>query len=191
MESLLELDKDVFLWLNGFHSPFWDKFFLIYTNSKSWIPVILFMVFLLFKTFSWRQALIYFVLIAAAVGMCDFIASGILKPNFERLRPCHDFLEEMTLVGNCGGMYGFASSHAANSFGLFSGFSSAFKGNKYVFWLLLAWAILMSYSRIYVGVHHPGDVVVGALIGIVVPKVFFYVYEKIGRRKEPFTADNR
>ena len=181
METLLELDKKIFLWLNSFHSPFWDTFFLIYTNSKSWIPVILFMVFLLFKTFSWRQALTYFVLIAAAVGLGDFMASGILKPGFERLRPCHDFLEEMTLVGNCGGMYGFASSHAANSFGLFSGFSSAFKGNKYVFWLLLVWAILMGYSRIYVGVHHPGDVVVGALIGIVVPKLFFYLYERITR----------
>lgn len=191
MEILLELDKKIFLWLNGFHTPFWDRFFLTYTDSRSWIPVILVMVILLFRSFSWRQALTYFVLIAAAVGVCDFIASGIFKPNFERLRPCHDFLEEMTLIGNCGGMYGFASSHAANSFGLFSGFSSAFKGNKYVFWLLLFWAALMGYSRIYVGVHHPGDVVVGALIGIVVPKVFFYLYERIGRRKnEPFTMDN-
>lgn len=179
METLLELDKQVFLWLNGFHTPFWDRFFLIYTNSKSWSPVIVIMVILLLKSFSLRQALIFFVLIGAAVGLCDFIASGILKANLERLRPCHDFLDEMTLVGNCGGMYGFASSHAANSFGLFSGFSSAFKGNKYVFWLLLAWAVLMGYSRIYLGVHHPGDVIVGALIGVVVPKVLFYFYEKI------------
>ncbi|WP_367914861.1 phosphatase PAP2 family protein [Leadbetterella sp. DM7] len=183
METLLELDKKAFLWLNSFHSPFWDNFFLAYTNSRSWTPVILVMVFLLFKNFSWRQALIYLVLIGAAVGLCDFIASGILKSAFERLRPCHDFPGEMTLVGNCGGMYGFASSHAANSFGLFSGFSRAFKGNRYVFWLLLAWAILMSYSRIYVGVHQPGDVLAGALIGMVVPKVFFDVYERIGRTK--------
>lgn len=178
IEQLLEIDKSIFLWLNSFHSPFWDKFFLIYTNSKSWIPVILLMVVMLFKTFSLRTALIYFVLIGASVGLCDFIASGIMKPNFERLRPCHDFLEEMTLVGNCGGMYGFASSHAANSFGLFSGFSSAFKGNKFVFWGLLIWACLMAYSRVYIGVHHPGDIIVGAFIGIVVPKFFFYIYNK-------------
>lgn len=183
MELLLELDKKIFLWLNGFHTPFWDKFFLIYTHSRSWTPVIVIMVILLFRSFSLRQALIFFVLIGAGVGLCDFVASGILKPNFERLRPCHDFLQEMTLVGNCGGMYGFASSHAANSFGLFSGFSSAFKGNKYVFWLLLVWAVLMGYSRIYLGVHHPGDVVVGALIGLVVPKFLFYFYERIKERK--------
>lgn len=190
MKYLLDLDKKFFLWLNDFHTPFWDTFFLIYTNSRSWTPVILFMVFLLFRSFPWRQALIYFLLIAAAVGVCDFIASGILKPNFERLRPCHDFLEEMTLIGNCGGMYGFASSHAANSFGLFSGFSSAFKENKYVFWLLLVWAVLMGYSRIYVGVHHPGDVVVGAVIGLVVPKLFFYLYERVGRKNRQFTRDS-
>ncbi len=179
METVLELDKQLFLWLNSFHSPFWDKFFMVYTNSRSWFPVILVMVIILFRNFALRQSLTYFVLIAAAVGLCDFIASGILKPNFERLRPCHDFLEEMTLLGNCGGMYGFASSHAANSFGLFSGFSLAFKGNRYVFWLLLFWAVLMSYSRIYVGVHQPGDVVVGALIGIMVPRMFFYLYERL------------
>ncbi|MCD8538988.1 MAG: phosphatase PAP2 family protein [Leadbetterella sp.] len=170
------------MWLNGFHTPFWDRFFLVYTHSRAWTPVIVIMVILLFRSFPWRKALIYFVLIGAAVGLCDFIASGILKPIFERLRPCHDFLGEMTLVGNCGGMYGFASSHAANSFGLFSGFSGAFKGNKYVFWLLLLWAVLMSYSRIYIGVHHPGDVVAGALIGIAVPKVLFNIYEGITAR---------
>jgi undecaprenyl-diphosphatase len=179
METLLELDKQIFLWLNSHHSPFWDSFFLIYTNSKSWIPVVLLMVFLLFKNFTTRQAIIYFVLIAAAVGLCDYIASGIFKPNFERLRPCHDFLEEMTLVGNCGGMYGFASSHAANSFGIFSGFSSALRGNKYIFWGLLIWAILMGYSRIYLGVHHPGDVVMGAIIGVSVPSFFFYLYNRL------------
>lgn len=179
MEELLELDKSFFLWLNGFHTPFLDQFFLIYTNSKSWIPVILLMVFLLFKTYPWKEALTYFVIIGVSVGLCDYVASGILKPYFERLRPCHDFAGEMTLVGNCGGQFGFASSHAANSFGLFTGFSLAFRGNKKVFWGLLTWAVLMGYSRIYLGVHHPGDVLVGAIIGMVIPSFMFYIYQKI------------
>lgn len=181
MEVLLELDKKLFLWLNSFHSPFWDTFFLTYTHSRSWTPVILIMLIILFRNFPLRQALVYFVLIGAGVGLCDFVASGILKPGFERLRPCHDFLEEMTLLGNCGGMYGFASSHAANSFALFAGFSSAFRSNRYVFWLLLFWAILMSYSRIYVGVHQPGDVIAGALIGILIPKLLFDLYARFSR----------
>ena len=191
MGALLELDKKLFLWMNSFHTPFWDTFFLTYTNSRSWTPVILVMVIILFRNVPFRRALIYFALIGAGVGLSDFAASGILKPGFERLRPCHDFLQEMTLLGNCGGMYGFASSHAANSFALFTGFSLVFRGNKYVFWLLLFWAVMMGYSRIYVGVHHPGDVVAGALIGIVVPRLLFYVYERIGRPKNgQFTMDN-
>lgn len=184
METLQSIDKSLFLFLNSFHTSITDSFFLTYTNSKSWIPVIVFMVFLLFKKNNWKQALIYFVIIGAGVGISDFVASGIMKPYFARLRPCHEFLEEMILVGKCGGMYGFASSHAANSFALFTGFSLAFKDNKKVFWFLLAWAILMGYSRIYVGVHYPGDVIVGALIGIVFPRLLFKLYNYIFQTKK-------
>jgi undecaprenyl-diphosphatase len=179
METLLEWDKQVFLWLNSYHTPFWDRFFLLYTNAKSWFPVVLILLVILFKTYPWRQALVYVLVIAAGVGLSDFVASGILKPNFARLRPCHEFLSEMTLIGNCGGQYGFASSHAANSFSIFMGFSIALRQFPKVFWLLLAWATLMGYSRIYVGVHHPGDVVVGALIGVLCSQMIFYIYRKI------------
>lgn len=181
---ILELDKILFLKLNSFHSPFWDQFFLIYTNSKSWIPVILLMVVLLFYKFSWQQALIFVLLISAAVGMGDFVASGILKPYFARPRPCHQFPEIMTLVGGCGGLYSFASSHAANSIGLFTAFSLVFKDNKYVYWGLLSWAVLMCYSRIYVGVHFPSDLLVGAAIGIIVPQMFFYIYNKVIQQRK-------
>ncbi|ADQ16102.1 phosphatase PAP2 family protein [Leadbetterella byssophila] len=179
MESLLDWDKQLFIFLNGYHTPFWDKFFLIYTNAKSWIPVVLILLVMLFRSFHWKQALVFVALIAIGVGVSDYVASGIMKPNFARLRPCHDYLNEMILVGNCGGKYGFASSHAANAFGIFMGFSLVFSENKRLFWVLLAWATLMGYSRIYVGVHHPGDVIVGALIGILVPQIIFYLYKKI------------
>lgn len=179
IEKLLEIDKAVFLWLNSFHSPFWDSFFLVYTNSKSWIPVIVLMIYLLFRNFTAKQAFVYLLIAVAAVGACDYIASGIMKPYFARLRPCHDFLDEMTLVGRCGGQFGFVSSHAANAFGVFTAFSLIFKNNKRIFWGLLIWAIIMAYSRIYIGVHHPGDIIMGAIIGLIVPRVFLYIYTRL------------
>lgn len=182
MDKILEIDKSWFVWLNSWHTPFWDSFFLLYTNSKSWIPVILLMIFLLFKNYPWKTALTYILLIGAAVGLSDYIASGLFKPYFERLRPCLDFPNEMVTVGNCGGKYSFASSHAANSFALFMGFSLALKNLKWVFWGLLFWAVLMAYSRIYLGVHFPGDVIVGALIGMFSSQLFFYLYQKIVRK---------
>lgn len=177
VESIIDWDKSLFLLLNSFHTPFWDHFFLIYTNSKSWYPVILGMITTLYLRFKPKEATIYVLILAASFGMSDFIASGVLKPWFGRLRPCHDILYEMTLVGNrCGGLYGFASSHAANSFALFSGFSLVFKNNKYIFWGLLGWAAIMSYSRVYIGVHYPGDILAGALVGLLVSNLFFYIY---------------
>ena len=109
------------------------------------------------------------VLIIIAIGLSDYITSGIMKPFFERLRPCHnpEISYMVHLVSNCGGKYGFASGHAANSFALASSLFLIYRKQiKYLGWMYL-WASIVAYSRIYVGVHYPFDVITGALIGIV------------------------
>jgi undecaprenyl-diphosphatase len=92
-----------------------------------------------------------------------------MKPFFQRLRPCHDPVIQhiVHVVGDCGGQFGFASSHAANCFALAMAFYLLFSTKKLSFFLFL-WAIIVSYSRIYVGVHFPSDLIVGALVGVMI-----------------------
>jgi undecaprenyl-diphosphatase len=116
-----------------------------------------------------------------SVGLADRITSGLMKPYFQRLRPCHDPLIQhfVHVVGNCGGQYGFVSSHASNSFALVAALFILFKIHKIetkIVLFLSIWAIIVSYSRIYVGVHYPTDILVGGLIGSLIP---FAVYPLI------------
>jgi undecaprenyl-diphosphatase len=147
-----------------------------------WIPMYLVIAIFIIRNYRWESLLI-FAGVALTVTLCDQISSGLIKNCVERLRPSH----EPSLVGlvhlskaGAGGMYGFVSSHAANVFGLatflFFVLDSSFKGLK--FWLFI-WAVLVSYSRIYNGVHYPGDVIVAAFLGLfigwLISKGFHYV----------------
>lgn len=100
--------------------------------------------------------------------------SGLIKDSVQRLRPCHnESIKSMIhMVHGCGGKYGFVSSHAANSFGVAMFFTLFFK-HKYAGLLLMLWALVVSYSRIYLGVHYPGDVTGGALLGLILGIAFF------------------
>lgn len=181
IEIILDFDKQLFLFLNGFHTPWLDAVMLFFSKSKVWIPLYAIIIFYLFRNYGLKGGVRFVALIVLAVGMSDFVTSGIMKPFFQRLRPCHDFLNEMTLVGNCGGKYGFASSHAANSFALFYCIFKIF--SKKHFWTvcILGWAIIVSYSRIYLGVHFPLDVFFGGLIGILSSTFIFKLNKSITR----------
>ncbi len=154
------------------------------SHSRTWLPLYVFIIYLLFKKFAFKEGIIYVLLIIVAVGCSDFITSGLMKPFFGRLRPCHnpDILPRMHLVGNCGGQYGFVSSHAANSFALFLIISQIGIYKKYLKPALLFWAIIVSYSRIYLGVHFPMDVFVGASIGICISFLIFEFYKKYNQQ---------
>ncbi len=179
IETILDFDKQLFLFLNGFHTPWLDAVMLFFSKSKVWIPLYAIIVFYLFRNFGLKDGIRFVVLILLAVGMSDFVTSGVMKPYFQRLRPCHDFLNEMMLVGNCGGKYGFASSHAANSFALFYSIFKIFGKKHFWTYFLLGWAIIVSYSRIYLGVHFPMDVFFGGTIGILISTFIFELNKSI------------
>ena len=168
LEQLIEWDKTVFLFLNNTHTPFWDHFMWIYTGRLTWIPLIVALLFVLFRK-NWKEATLVVVALALTITLCDQFASTLCKPYFARFRPAQDpdFSPFVQIVnGYRGGRYGFISSHAANSFGAVVLLALIFRNRLFTI-TGLVWAAVNCYSRIYLGKHFPMDLVWGALVGAV------------------------
>ena len=167
IELVKQWDEELFLWLNSFHSDVLDPIIFQMTETVTWLPLFAFLIYKIYKVDP-KNSWWVFGGILLTILISDQVTSGIMKPFFERLRPCHDPRWEGLLhnYGRCGGLYGFASSHAANTFGLATfltlTLSSKIKG---IAWLFV-YALLVSYTRIYLGVHYPVDIVFGALVGV-------------------------
>lgn len=185
LDKILKLDTDLFLFLNGLHNPFFDFVMYWLSDKLIWIPFYAFIIYILVREFKKRAAFIL-VAIAFLITICDQTASGLLKPFFKRLRPSHEEdLKNLIHLSEAGpgGKYGFVSSHAANVFGLavflFLLLPSKYNNLKIA---LLIWAFLVSYSRIYNGVHYPLDILSGAVIGALYAFLVKYLYTEISTR---------
>jgi undecaprenyl-diphosphatase len=166
LETLLQLDYDLFLFFNDINSPFWDKLMLFITHKYTWVPLYLGVTIYLFYRYKLKSAIFVFLGFILLVFLTDQSSVHLFKNVFERLRPSHDPLLEGLVhnPGSKGGKYGFVSSHASNVFG-FAVFSALLFKNRLYSLLIFIWAIVVSYSRIYLGVHFPGDILGGALLG--------------------------
>lgn len=164
LQNIVDVDKELFLYLNSFYNDFWDTIMLMITRKETWYPFYLVLIYFFIRNYKSKSFLIILFLILTIVA-CDQV-SVLLKNTIQRLRPVHEPAIEH-LVHNVlrkGGLYGFVSSHAANTFGIFIFTSRIFKNRGYWF-LLFFWAVVVSYSRIYSGMHYPLDVVGGAILG--------------------------
>ncbi len=143
------------------------------------------MIFLIAKKWSWKTFIIA-IFIALTILLGDRISVVFFKEVFERLRPCHNpnLAGLVHIIDNhCGGQFGFVSSHATNSFALalFSGLLLK-KHYKYILCIMIFWAALVSYSRVYVGVHYPGDVLGGAILGSIIGILVFWVMKFVDKQ---------
>jgi undecaprenyl-diphosphatase len=166
LETLKCWDTQLFLFLNGGHSPFMDRVMWFVSGKLQWLPLYLGILALLVYRFRWK-ALWILLGVAALITMSDQASVHLFKDVFERLRPCHrvDLAGLVHLVNDyCGGAYGFVSSHASNTFAV-AVFTGLFLRNRYYWTGMLFWASLVGYSRIYLGVHFPGDILGGAVLG--------------------------
>lgn len=181
IDFFLDLDKNLFLELNSYHAEWLDSIMMYVTETLVWIPLYLIIAFFIFKVYG-KKGILILVCIALTILLADQITSSFMKPFFARLRPTHDpELENLVHIVNNyrGGKFGFASSHAANTFGLALFIFLLFRQRtRHVLWIFV-WALLVAYSRIYLGVHFPGDILVGALVGMVCAAGCFYLYTKI------------
>lgn len=168
IQQLKNWDEELFIWLNSFHADWLDPIVFQLTQTITWIPFYAILIYLIYRA---DHKGVWWVLGGAALTILisDQVTSGFMKPFFERLRPCHDERWEgiMHNYGRCGGLFGFVSSHAANTFGIATFLNLKLKGKiPFLKWLYL-WAFLISYTRIYLGVHYPIDILLGAVIGII------------------------
>ncbi|MEJ6736841.1 MAG: phosphatase PAP2 family protein [Flavobacteriales bacterium] len=150
------------------------------TGRDFWIPFVLGLLFLAYLRVGWRVVYVLLFLVLA-MALADQISVKLFKEVFERLRPCHnpritDLVH--TVNGHCGGKFGFVSSHASNSFALAVFAGLLFKKKfKFVLPVMLFWASLVSYSRIYVGVHFPLDIICGGILGAIIASLVYRLFK--------------
>ncbi len=185
MQYFEMLDRSLLLFFNGLNTPVLDKIMWFITGTVSWIPLYIFIIFLYFKQFKRKGFLIVLISIIT-VALCDLVSVNLFKEVFERYRPSQN-LEIHHLIHTVkhyrGGLYGFVSSHAANGFGIAT-ISSLIINKKWYYYLIFIWATTISISRLYLGVHYPGDIIGGALLGISIGYLMYFAL-KINKKVLP------
>lgn len=181
LDFLNDLDKHVFLFLNSYHNGFFDFLMWWVSNKLIWIPFYLIMLYFVIRKYGWESVAVL-ISLAILIALSDQI-SGFIKNEVQRFRPSHnpDFKDQIhVLNAYLGGSYGFISSHASNSFALALFLVKFLKPKSTLLVVLLfVWAFLVSYSRIYLGVHYPGDVVGGAILGLLLAWIIAGIYQKV------------
>ncbi|MBD5355982.1 MAG: phosphatase PAP2 family protein [Bacteroides sp.] len=184
IDYLIALDTDVFLWLHSHHTIYWDLVMKMASSKLIWIPMYVALLFAYCKAYTWRNALTLVILTALAVTIADQISASVIRPFFERMRPSNpdNPLSQFVIIvdGYRSGKYGFPSCHAANTFALVTFTSLIFKRWKY-FLFIMFWALINCYSRIYLGVHYPGDIVVGMTIGAIAGGICYFLGNLVAR----------
>ncbi len=175
---LEQLDQQLFLFLNSINSPFFDKIMYAISGKIIWFPLYLaILIWIGYKHKRKFPVILLFIIIA--VTLTDQVSFQAFKNVFHRLRPCHEpSLQGMIHLvnGECGGLYGFVSSHAANSFNVALISLMLIKKRWYTISIIL-WAAIIGYSRVYLGVHYPGDVICGSLLGAFIGWSIYKLYE--------------
>ncbi len=182
MDQILELDRDLLLYLNNLGRPAWDSFWLVVTNKLTFIPLYILLFYLMCKNLSQKAILFLVLTLAAMVTFTDQV-TNLFKFGFERLRPCaQEGVVEFIRQSECWG-YGFFSGHSSNSMAaaIFTILMLKSPKTKFIY-LMLPWSILVGYSRIYLGVHYPLDVLVGWSFGVLSGTLFYTLFKYLERR---------
>lgn len=184
LDALLHFDQQLLLALNGSDSVFWDGFWMTITKTGTWVVYFLSLFVVLMRNTNMRQLALILCVIAIAILFADQGASSFFKPMFQRLRPSHDpaLADVIRVVDDYrGGTYGFISSHASNTFALLTLISLVMR-YRWVTFTMFLYAMFTSYSRIYLGVHYPGDVLCGAAWGVLCGALSYALYMYISTR---------
>lgn len=188
------IDGQLLLAVNGLHSAWVDQLMWILSKRYVWVPLYLLLAFCVFRRTSWQRAVVCLVFIGLTIAATDQTCASLLRPLAERLRPSNPNNPVASMVhivnGYRGGRYGFPSCHAANTFAL-AVFLSLFFRRRWATAGLMVWSVLVSISRIFLGVHYPGDILGGMVVGAMFALIFYYLYLaafQIGRLQSVFKS---
>ena len=186
IEEILKLDSKLLIFLNNLGVPRFDNFWVSLSKIEANILMYLFLICLFFYIQKARlkfSNILYLIFVIAIMITITDQGANLFKDSFQRLRPCYDeaVKDSIRLVkDNCGGKYGFFSAHASNSFSLATFFGLLFMNRiRYIILITLVYASFISYSRIYLGVHFPIDIICGSLFGLFIGfSIYKFVYLK-------------
>lgn len=182
---LADLDARLLLIVNGAHSPFFDAVMWCISGRWIWVPFYIVLTYMLFRRFSWKRATLCLLTIGLIILAADQTCASLIRPEVCRLRPANlnNPLSSFVHVvnGYRGGRYGFPSCHAANTFAL-AVFMSLVIRHKWFTVMMFSWAFVVSYSRMYLGVHYFGDLFCGATIGSLFAVLFYYLQNYLFKR---------
>ena len=180
LDYLIQIDQDFLLLVNGCHNLFLDGVMYLYSEKIVWLPFYLSLVYVIAKNFSWRVALFIIVALALVVFISDQVSAKLVRSWVDRYRPSHDEnISSMVHIvfGKRGGQWSFPSSHAANAWGLAVFLILLFR-KRWFSLLMIVWALLMCYSRMYLGMHFFGDLLAGALIGTIAALLVWLIVKR-------------
>ena len=190
IDFLLNLDKELLLLLNGWHAPWLDSVMVFFTNGLNWLPLFLLVIGMMIYKLRWRTVAVLF-FIAVVIFLTDRISAGLIKPWIGRLRPSHepDLAGLLHIVnGYKGGIFGFVSSHAANAFGVATFLWLVLRKQIKWIWVMFIWAAIFSYTRIYLGVHYPFDILGGGVLGAIIGLLVYKLGRAMPKKISPIPA---
>lgn len=194
IQILTEIDTKIFLWINGMHTPYLDNFMQLCSLKWTWIPLYAAFLYIMLRNFKKKENIIYIISAIIIIGLCDHLSVQVLRPIFERMRPSNldNPISGMVHIvdGYRSGRYGFPSSHASNVWGGTFFIIYMFR-NKWLSLFMIVWATIICYSRSYLGVHYPGDLLAGMLLGFINSSLVCLLMKYIGRKHiTVFKRDN-
>lgn len=188
LQGLVNVDTQVFLSINGMHNPYFDFFMSTYSGKWIWVPMYAAILYVLLRNMSWKTALLCTVGVALTITFADQVCATLIRPYVERLRPSNleNPLSELVHIvnGRRGGAYGFPSCHSANTFALAFYLMFLFRRRGLTLFMM-GWALLTCYSRVYLGVHYPGDLLAGAVVGFVGAWLMYRLFAWVARYRHP------
>lgn len=175
LDTIIQQDKELFIYLNSLGSETWDNFWIFITNQFNWIPFFLLMFILLFKVYGWKKGILLVVVVALLVTFSDQFVNFI-KDYFGRVRPNNDpSINKIIRILKTPHSFSFVSGHSTTSFAVTTFMIATLKNYYKYTLLLLIWPIPFAYSRIYLGIHYPLDIFMGMLLGITIGYLFYKI----------------